>query len=146
MPELDFMVIADYVRAEGGVLHMIAAGFDHLWLPAVPATRGIGIGLRILVDVADAQTGHRLLLIYQGSDGQRLAEINGTFGPVGPEQPLPPEGRPFGLAVAVNFPLPIPAYGDYSLELFIDDRAEAVKSITLTAAPLPSSPGTADYA
>jgi uncharacterized protein DUF6941 len=146
MPELDFMVTADYVRAEGGVLHMIAAGFDQISLPTVPATRAVGIGLRILVDVAEAQAVHRLSLIYQGSDGERLAEIHGTFGPIGPEQPLPPEGRPYGLPIAFNLPLPIPAYGDYSLELFIDDQTEAVKSITLTAAPLPGIPGTADHA
>jgi hypothetical protein len=143
MPELDFMVTADYVRAEGGVLHMIAAGFDTLLVPAVPVTRSVGIGLRILVDVAEAQAVHRLQLIYQGSDGQRLAEVHGTFGPVGPDQPLPPEGRPFGLPVAFNLPLPVPAYGDYSLDLFIDDKAEAVKSITLTATPPPTSPGAA---
>jgi hypothetical protein len=33
MPELDFMVAADYVRAEGGILHMIAAGIDTLLVP-----------------------------------------------------------------------------------------------------------------
>jgi len=36
MPELDFMVTADYVRVEGGVLHMIAAGWDTAWVPTVP--------------------------------------------------------------------------------------------------------------
>jgi hypothetical protein len=29
----------------------------------------------------------------------------------------------------------MPFYGDYSLELFLDDQAEAAKSITLTVAP-----------
>jgi len=33
MPELDFMVVADYVRTDAGVLHMVGAGFDTVHLP-----------------------------------------------------------------------------------------------------------------
>lgn len=146
MPELDFMVTADYVRAEGGVLHMIAAGFDTTFLPAVPGARSVGIGLRLLLDVAEARSEHRIALIYQDADGQRLAEIHGKLGPVGQDQPLPPEGRPFGVPMAFNLSLPMPAYGDYSLELFIDDQAEPAKSITLTATPPPVPSGPPNHA
>lgn len=31
MPELDFMIIADYVRVEQGMLHIIAGGFTAAW-------------------------------------------------------------------------------------------------------------------
>lgn len=141
MPELDFMVTADYVRAEGGVLHMIAAGFDTMWTATVPVARQVGIGLRLLVDVAEAREAHRITLLYQDADGQVLLRFNGGFGPVPPEQPLPPPGRPYGVPVALNLPLPMPAYGDYSLELFLDDQAETAKSITLTVAPLPAQLG-----
>lgn len=144
MPELDFMVVADFVRAEGGVLHMIAAGFDTLWVPAVPAARQIGVGLRLLVDVVEAREVHQITLLYQDADGQVLARINGMFGPVPPGQPLPPPGRSFGVPLAFNLPLPMPAYGDYSLELFLDDQADSAKSITLTVAPpLQQPPGNA---
>jgi hypothetical protein len=141
MPELDFMVTADYVRVEGGVLHLIAAGFDTMFTPIVPASRQVGIGLRLLVDVAEAREAHRVNLIYQDADGQVLLRLSGTFGPVDPDEPLPPPGRSFGVPLGFNVPVPMPAYGDYSLELFLDDRADAVKSITLTVAPLPSAPG-----
>ena len=146
MPELDFMVTADYVRAEGGVLHMIAAGFDTMWIPAVPAARQVGVGLRLLLDVAEAREAHRMTLIYQDADGHVLVRLNARFGPVGPEQPMPPPGRPFGIPMAFNLALPMPAYGDYSLELFLDEQAQAAKSITLTVAPLsplPQPPGNA---
>jgi hypothetical protein len=141
MPELDFMVTADYVRAEGGMLHMIAAGVDTMLVAAVPAARPVGVGLRILIDVAEAQHPHHVELIYQDADGRRLTQVSGTLGPIGPDQPLPPPGRPFGVPVAFNFLLPVPALGDYSLELFIDDKFQ--KSITLTAVPLevPDAPG-----
>jgi hypothetical protein len=142
MPVLDFMVTADYVRAEGGVLHMIAAGFDTVWIAAVPAARQVGIGARLLLDVAEARDAHRITLIYQDADGQVLLRITGMLGPIGPEQPLPPPGRPYGATMAFNLPLPMPAYGDYSLELFLDDQTEAAKSITLTVASLqpPAAP------
>ncbi len=143
MPELDFMVTADYVRVEGGVLHMIAAGFDTTFAPTVPVAKQIGIGLRILLDVAEAREQHLLTLIYQAADGQVLFEIRGSFGPVDPAEPLPPEGRPYGVPLAFNLPLPMPAYGDYSLELFLDGHADPAKSITLTVRPMPGPPGNA---
>jgi hypothetical protein len=141
MPDLDFMVTADYVRAEGGMLHMIAAGVDTLLVSSVPAARPLGVGLRLLIDVAEARQQHQVELIYQDADGQRLAEVSGTIGPVAPDQPLPPPGRPFGIPVAFNLMLPIPGYGDYSLELFVD--GEPKKSITLAAVQLevPGAPG-----
>jgi Family of unknown function (DUF6941) len=142
MPELDFMVTADYVRAESGVLHMIAAGFDTMIVPVVPTVRPVGIGLRLLLDVAEARQPHEIQLIYQDADGQRLTEISGTMGPIGEDQPLPPPGRPFGVPMAFNLMLPVPAHGDYSLELLVD--GEPKKSITLTIADphnLPGAPG-----
>ena len=42
--------------------------------------------------------------------------------------------------LAFNLPLPMPAYGDYSLELFLDDQADAAKSIDLTVALPPQQP------
>jgi hypothetical protein len=141
MPELDFMVTADYVRAEGGMLHMIAAGVDTMLVPGVPTVRQVGVGLRILVDVAEAREQHRVELIYQDEDGHRLLQVSGGFGPIGPDEPLPPAGRPYGVPVAFNLPLPVPRLGDYSLELLIDGVQG--KSITLTAVQIqpPDAPG-----
>jgi hypothetical protein len=141
MPELDFMVTADYVRAEGGMLHMIAAGVDTMFVPGVPTARPVGVGLRILIDVAEAQQQHHVELIYQDEDGRRLLQVTGALGPVGADQPLPPAGRPYGVSAAFNLALPVPHIGDYSLELLIDGTFQ--KSITLTAVQLetPDAPG-----
>ena len=81
MPELDFMVTADYVRAEGGMLHVIAAGVDTMLVPGVPTVRPVGVGLRILIDVAEARQQHHVELIYQDEDGHRLLQVSGAFGP-----------------------------------------------------------------
>jgi hypothetical protein len=144
MPELDFMVVADFVRQDGGVLQMTGAGFDTIFVPAIPTARQVGIGLRLLIDVAEAQQQHHVELIYQDADGRRLTEVRGTVGPVSEDQPLPPPGRPFGIPFAFNLMLPIPAYGDYSLELVVN--GEPRKSITLTAAPPPAIPGPSGHA
>jgi uncharacterized protein (UPF0212 family) len=144
MLELDFMVIADYVRQDGGVLQMVGAGFDTIFVPAVPSARQVGIGLRLLIDVVEAQQPHHVELIYQDADGRRLTEVRGTVGPVSEDQPLPPPGRAFGIPIAFNLMLPMPAYGDYSLELAVD--GEPMKSITLTIAPQAALPGPSGHA
>jgi hypothetical protein len=143
MPELDFMVVADYVRAEGGMLHMIAAGVDTMFVPSVPAVRPVGVGARILVDVAEAREEHHVELIYQDEDGNRLFQVSGTIGPISPDQPFPAPGRSYGVPIAFNIPLPVPRLGDYSLELLID--GEQGKSITLTVVQIqpPASPSDA---
>jgi hypothetical protein len=133
MPELDFMVIADYVRADAGVLQMVGAGFDTVHLPTVPGVLRAGIGLRILLDVAEARDPHPFTLIFQNADGARLAEVAGVVGPVAADAPQPPPGRPYGVVLALNTLLPVPAFGDYSLDLILDDHPE--KTITLTTAP-----------
>ena len=132
MPELDFMVVADYVRTDAGVLHMVGAGFDTVRLPAVPGILTAGVGLRLLLDVAEAREPHPFTLIFQNADGARLAEVAGVVGPVLPDAPEPPAGRPYSVVLALNTRLPVPEYGDYSLDLILDDRP--VKSITLTMA------------
>jgi hypothetical protein len=82
MPQLDFMVVADYVRADAGVLNMVGAGFDTVYLPVVPGVLPAGIGLRIFLDVAEAREQHPFTVIFQNADGARLAEVSGVVGPV----------------------------------------------------------------
>lgn len=134
MPELDFMVIADYVRAEGGVLHMIAAGFDTIYAASVPVMRHVGVGMRLTMTLAEAQYEHEVELIFQDVDGKRIAEVNGTIG-AQPHVSAPLAGRPFGIAMAFNLMVPIPAFGDYSLELLIDHGHKKTIPIVVTQPP-----------
>jgi hypothetical protein len=132
MPELDFMITADFVRAEGGVLHMIAAGFEAILTASVPAVRQVGIGIRLRLTAAEARHPHDIELIFQDSDGTRLTQVTGTIGPVPQGQPLPPPGRLIGVVVPFNMPVPLPKYGDYSFELLVDHSS--LKSISLVVA------------
>ena len=51
--QLDYMVLADYVRQDGGVIHILGAGIDTIVAARVPAIQPLGIALRISFDAAD---------------------------------------------------------------------------------------------
>lgn len=119
MAELDFMIISDYVRAENGVLHMIAGGFDTISATDVPAVRNIGIGLSLKLPRTEITEHHTLRLIFHGTDGARIAEVGADL-PARSEEPNVPSGQKVGVVAALNMSLPLPAYGNYSLELLVD--------------------------
>jgi hypothetical protein len=134
MPELDFMVIADFVRQDGGVLQMVGAGFDTIFAPAVPSTRLVGIGLRLTLTAAETRHEHAIELIFQNPDGARLAQINAKIPPQA--APLAARGgRPIGALMAFNVMLPMPAYGDYSFELLVHGNHAKTIPVTVAAQP-----------
>lgn len=122
MPELDFMIISDYVRAENGVLHMIAGGFDTITTRNVPASRNVGIGISLKLTRSEATEHHTLRLVFHGTDGARITEIGADL-PAHSEAPNVPPGRKVGVVTALNMSLPLPAYGDYSLKLLMDGNS-----------------------
>lgn len=138
MPELDFMVVADYVRAEGGVLHMIAAGFDTMYAPAVPVMRPVGVGLRLTLSLNELQHDHDVELIFQNADGGRIAQVTARIDAQTSLPPVP-AGRPLGVVMALNLMLPLPDYGDYSLELLVDHGQK--KAIPIIVTRPPGAPG-----
>lgn len=122
MPELDYMVLADYVRQDGGVIHIMAAGVDTIFAPVVPTVQPFGVALRISFDtVEEPGEEHRLTVTFIGPDN-RLLDANATFV-TPPRQPGVPAHWRTGLGVALQIPVPLPQYGDYSCELDIDDGA-----------------------
>jgi hypothetical protein len=132
MPELDFMIVADYVRVDAGVMHMIAAAIDTVYTPAVPSTRMLGLGIRLFFTPAETRHEHPLEVVFQDSDGHRIAQINAMI----PAQPIPPgrqPGMPIGALLPINMQLPLPAYGVYSFELLI--HGNHLKSAPLIISP-----------
>src|SRR5260370_32454537 len=121
MPELDYMVLADYVREDTGTIHIMGAGIDTFTVPQVPAAAPVGIALRITFGRTEEVGGRHLLkLIFQGPD-QHLLDIDASF--LTPPQPAGvPEHWRTAVGMALRLMLPLPAYGDYSLELVIDDK------------------------
>jgi hypothetical protein len=136
MPELDYMVLADYVRAEAGVVHIIAAGIDTFRVAEVPAVRPVGVAIRFtFASTEEVGSEDDLRLVFQSEDGVLLT-IGGTLA-----TPPRPEGVPVhwrtGLLVAFLLTLPIPQFGDYSLSLILGE--EELRSIDIRAIPLPTT-------
>ena len=122
MPELDYMVLADYVRQDGGVTHILGAGVDTITAPVLPTVQPLGVALRISFGTTE-QVGeeHRITVTYIGPD-QRVLDVSaGVATPARP--PGVPEHWRAAIGIALQILVPLPSYGDYSCELDIDDGA-----------------------
>lgn len=138
MPELDYALLCDYVRAEGGVAHVIAAGVDTIYRDEVPSATNLGLLARVLF--TDDETGqpYQLEVNLHDQEGQQVAQLNGTVTP----QPVEglPEDWPSGALLAINFGVPLPSHGVYTLSILLDDTPR--KTINLRVVP-PASDGPA---
>jgi hypothetical protein len=134
VPELDYMVLADYVRQDGGVVHIMGAGVDTVYAPTVPTVQPFGVALRISFNSTE-QPGepHHLQVAYIGPD-QRVLDASSAFA-APPVPPDFPEHWHRSLGVALQLPVPLPRYGEYMCEVSIDDGA-IVKSYDFRVVPL----------
>lgn len=129
MPELDYALVCDYVRAEHGIAHVIAAGIDTFAHPQVPAGQNFGLLVRATFTRNECNRQHTFEFIFQDADGERLSQVQAG---VRPEVPAGhPRGWLVGAMLGLNMGVPIPAFGDYSLEILINNGS--VKSIPLRA-------------
>jgi hypothetical protein len=136
MPELDFMVVSDYVRAENGVLHMIAGGVDTITARSVPTSHSIGIGLSLKLPRRELAVHHTLRIVFHGTDGTRIAEVGADL-PVPSEMPSVSPARTVRVVTALNVSLPLPVFGDYSLELLVNGNRK--KEIPIYVVPSPET-------
>jgi hypothetical protein len=129
MPELDHALVADYVRAERGMAHVIGAGIDTVYARQVPAGQNLGLLIRLTFARSECGRPHRVEVFFQDEDGERLAELNGT---VTPEWANDPPGGRVGVGLTFNIGLALPRYGLYSFEILVNDTL--MKSIPLRVA------------
>lgn len=134
MPGLDYAFVCDYVRAEHGLAHAIAAGIDTFFHPQVPAGSNFGLLLRATFSRNECGRNHTLEVIFQDADGERLAQIQAGVRPEWP--PEHPAGWPVGALLGINMGVPIPRFGFYSLEILVNGNS--VKSIPLRAVHRPT--------
>jgi len=140
MLELDYMLIADYVRADNGRVHIMSAGIDTVFTPMVPTVQPLGIAVRIFFDnLEEVGAEHHLSIAFQTADGARLLQAVSTFS-----TPPRPAGVPdhwrTSAGIAIQIPVPLPDYGDYSFELDIDD-GDVTKSIDIRVIQPPGASG-----
>jgi hypothetical protein len=137
MLQLDYALLCDYVRAEGGLAHVIAAGIDTIYRPEVPAVANLGFLARFTFTDDDIGQDHQLELRLVDQEGQQVAQITGTP----PLQPVPgvPEGWPYGGVIALNFGVPLPSHGPYILTILLDGTP--AKTINLRVTPPKAATG-----
>ncbi len=123
MPELQYAVLADHVRVQDNLGYVIAAGIDRIHVAEVPAVQDVGVLLSIAYSRAECGRPHRIEVLFQGTDGEELVRITGTGAPEWSE--TLPVGWKLTTRVGLNFRLPLPHLGLYSMEVMIDDASAA---------------------
>lgn len=143
MPQIDYVVLAEYVRQDQGVTHIMGAGIDTFGVPshALPAAVPVGLAVRVTFDSRDeAGAPHELQVDYTGEDEQGLLTARQTF--LAPAHPLGiPEHWRIGVSIIIRTALPIPVHGNYALTVTLDDDPERTRRIDLRAIdPQPGQP------
>jgi len=133
MPELDYAILCDHVRIEGGVAHVIAGGIDTIIAAQVPGGQNLGFLARVLFSRSECGRPHGFELLFQGEDGDRLAQLQGVLEPNWDEGLAP--GWKLGSPIGMNFGVPLPRYGLYSFEVLLNDSL--VKSLPMRVVPIP---------
>jgi hypothetical protein len=120
MPVLDYGFLCDYVRAEGGIAHVISAGIDTVVAPEVPTGHNVGLLMRVSFTRNECGRPHRIEVIFQDEDGERLAQLTAAVEPEWQED-LPPNWR-VGVVSGLNIGVPLPRFGLYAFEILINDN------------------------
>jgi hypothetical protein len=127
VPYLDFMVLCDHVRPEGGLMHLLAAGIDRVIPPRLPTLQSMGIAGRVGFTPGEASSGQQfeIEVDVRDPDGERLAGVRGSVGvdsTSAMDSRLPSVG-----GIALNLLVPLQAEGMHTVDLAID--GEVIKSI-----------------
>ena len=136
MPTLDFALIAEYVRVEQDLAYLIAGGTDRITTPTLPVGLNLGLLLRISFERAECGRLHRVEVLVQDEDGDRLIHLTATGTPTWQEDwPINWKSKDmFGF----NFGLPVARYGIHEFVILINDTQ--VKTIPFVVAEDLSSP------
>lgn len=139
MPELEYLVLADYVRQDAGMTHIMGAGLDTIYVSQerLPVAVPVGIVARITFSSRDeVGAEHDLSLVFQGPGGDLLT-VSQRF-PTPPPAPGIPEHWRTAANLVSRLALPIPAHGDYRLQIILDDDPRLSRSVDVRAiAPQP---------
>jgi hypothetical protein len=139
MPRMEYLVLADYIRQDGGVLYLVAAGIDTFTIPEgrTPARVPIGVLARVTFDRRDeVGAEHEVSLIFHGPGGLELLRVTQLL-PTPPAPPGVPEHWRTAANLIFRLALPLPDFGDdYRLEVIMDDEPRLSLSLYLRVVPL----------
>lgn len=138
MPELDYVVLADYVRQDAGMTHIMGAGIDTFTVPEnhLPAVVPVGVVARITFDRRDEiGAEHEVSLIFHGPEDAELLRITRHLPAPAPAPGVPEHWRT-AVSLTSKLALLLPAYGDdYRLEVVIDDDPRLSRSVDVRVVP-----------
>ena len=120
MPRVDYAFLADYVRLETGVAHVIAAGIDTVYAAEVPTGHNLALVFRLTFSRQECGRPHRVEILFEGEDGDRLAHLSSIVTPERTED-LPVHWRQ-GYLSGLNFGVPLPQYGVYDFVIMVNDE------------------------
>jgi hypothetical protein len=131
MLEFENALLCDYVRPESGVAHVIAAGVDTIYRPEVPSVANLGFFGRVVYTDEDLDEPHQFELRLHDQDGQQVARVNALLN-LSAVEGLP-EGWPYAMILAINFGVPLPRHGTYTLTALLDETLR--RTINLRVVP-----------
>jgi hypothetical protein len=134
VPDLDYVVLADYVRQDAGATHIMGAGIDTFGIPAaaLPAAIPVGVVARITFSVRDeVGSEHEIRLAFQGPGGDLLV-ISQRFPTPHPAPGVPDHWRT-AVSLVSRLALPFPSHGDYRLQVTLDDDPTLSRSVDVRA-------------
>ena len=136
MPQIEYLVLAEYIRQDGGMTHIMAAGIDTVTVPEdrLPARAAVGVLGRVSFDLTDEiGAEHEVSLIWRGPEGAELLRLSQRL-----ETPSPPPGVPSHWRTSTwlifRLALFFPSHGnDYRLEVVMDDDPRLSRSLDVRA-------------
>jgi hypothetical protein len=129
---MEYLVLAEYIRQDAGMTHIMSAGIDTFNVPdnRIPAGVPVGVLARITFDRRDeVGVEHEVSLIFHGPEDTELLRVTQRL-----PTPAPPPGVPehwrTGANLIFRLALPLPGYGnDYRLEVIMDDDPRLSRSL-----------------
>ncbi|MGH3274491.1 MAG: DUF6941 family protein [Streptosporangiaceae bacterium] len=141
MPALEYLVLADYVRQDAGMTHIMGAGLDTINVPVGQLPIGLPVGLVARISFNsrdDVGADHELKIVFHGPPGDLLTVTHRFKTP--PPPPGLPDHWPTAMSIALRIPLPVPSHGNYQLRATLDDDPQMSKLLDVRAIE-PPQPG-----
>ena len=128
---LSTALLADAATVREGLLHVLGGGVTTMGRSSFPAPMDVALALVMHVHPTELGSQHTLRVQVQGADGQFVASADAQWGPlsVAGDPPLHEIGQPVVLDLRN---VPLPASGDYSVELLIDNIHQGSLRFTVT--------------
>jgi hypothetical protein len=131
MPQMEYLLLAEYIRQDAGMIHIMAAGIDTFTIPEgrLPVSAPVGVLARVTFDSRDqAGAEHEVSLIFHGPENAELLRLTQVVRMLPPAPGVPEHWRTAANLI-FRLLLPFPSYGnDYRLEVVMDDDPRLSRS------------------